>query len=93
MWPIHWIHHVPSRQSFHHLVELQRDIAIPAKLHFFVHVAKMFKPFLEKYKAEKPKEADKLLQNADQLAKKKDTLPYQHNQVPSAPEQKTKLNT
>ena len=45
---------VPSNQSFQHLVEFQRDILIPAKLHFFVHVPKILKPFLEKYQTEKP---------------------------------------
>ena len=53
----------------------------------------MYNSPAKRRKVDLQKEADKLLQNADQLAKKKNTLPYQHNQVPSAPEQKTKPNT
>ena len=44
----------PTCQSFVSLTSHIQDVLVPAKLHFFITVAKLLKPFLERYQTDKP---------------------------------------
>lgn len=45
---------IPTNRSFQNLQQSVRDSLVPAKLHFFIYVAKVVKPFLQVYQSDNP---------------------------------------
>lgn len=45
---------IPTNQSFRNLKEFTQDPLVPAKLQFFISVARVLQPFLKKFQTDKP---------------------------------------
>ena len=65
---------VPKIPSFNNVMQHIQDALTPAKLHFFVCIAKMLTPFLQKFQTDKPMVP--FLRELDQIDAKKMELRF-----------------